>query len=93
MYACHNQLLEADKALQLSWPYQRPVIFTSFGAFEPKSVSEGWIDSKTPAISPVAGSTCVSSNSWTSCKQEHSALQHQIGLAADLAGSIDPAHA
>lgn len=30
----------------------------SLGAFAPRSVSEGWIDSNTPAISPVAGSTC-----------------------------------
>merc|ERR1712151_75573 len=41
----------------VSLAYQMPVILTSFGAFAPRSVSEGWIDWKTPAISPVAGST------------------------------------
>ena len=29
----------------------------SFGAFDPRSVSEGWMDSNTPAISPLSGST------------------------------------
>lgn len=33
------------------------MIFTSFGALAPRSVSDGCTDSKTPAISPVAGST------------------------------------
>eukprot|EP00955_Chlamydomonas_euryale_P077938 363059-Chlamydomonas_euryale.AAC.1 len=45
-----------------SWPYQRPVIFTSLGGLEPWSVSDGWIDSNTPAISPVAGSTLATEN-------------------------------
>ncbi len=40
-----------------SWPYHRPVIFTSLGALEPRSVSEGWMLSNTPAISLVSGST------------------------------------
>merc|ERR1711953_1163843 len=42
--------------------YQIPVIFTSFGTFAPRSVSEGWIDWKTPANSPVAGSTFAAAN-------------------------------
>lgn len=41
-----------------SWPYQRPVIFTSLGALEPRSVSDGWMDSNTPAISLLSLSTC-----------------------------------
>ena len=44
--------------LQIYWScaYQSPVIFTSLGALDPRSVSEGWMDSNTPAISPVTGS-------------------------------------
>lgn len=42
--------------------YQRPVIFTSLGAFAPRSVSEGCTDSNTPAISPVAASTFAMEN-------------------------------
>lgn len=42
-----------------SWPYQRPVILTSLGALDPRSVSDGWIDSNTPAISLDSVSTCV----------------------------------
>merc|ERR1719181_1364053 len=40
-----------------SLAYHKPVIFMSFGGFAPRSVSDGWIDWKTPAISPVAAST------------------------------------
>merc|ERR1719158_265743 len=41
----------------VSRAYHNPVILTSLGAFEPRSVSDGWIDWNTPAISPVTGST------------------------------------
>ena len=42
------------RLLQLHVP--QTVILTSFGALEPKSVSDGWMDSNTPAISPVVSS-------------------------------------
>lgn len=35
-------------------PYQMPLILTSLGALEPRSVSEGCTDVNTPAISPVS---------------------------------------
>merc|ERR1719321_355340 len=41
----------------VSRAYHNPVILTSLGAFAPRSVSDGCIDWKTPAISPVVGST------------------------------------
>lgn len=46
----------AQPNIYWSWAYQRPVIFTSFGTFAPMSVSDGWTDSNTPAISLVIGS-------------------------------------
>lgn len=50
------------RAAYFSCAYQRPVILMSLGALAPRSVSLGWMDSNTPAISPVAGSTLATLN-------------------------------
>lgn len=49
----HNQKGDSRQQVdQLSWPYHRPVILMSLGALEPKSVSDGWMLSNTPAGDP-----------------------------------------
>jgi hypothetical protein len=60
VFAAPPQAHGAEKSVRArlyffeSWPYQMPAILTSFGSFEPRSVSLGWIVSKTPAISFVS---------------------------------------
>ena len=55
-YFCFSFSTKDVHAAYCNCMYHKPVILTSFGALEPKSVSDGWMDSNTPAISPVVSS-------------------------------------